>query len=440
MYNIKKAVSRLDFAPKLDDIKVTDIKRGLGIFTPKPDKAASFDALKATLKKAGYTLGSAEIVVVGRLMRDDSGWWIEADVSKQRFDLEGADINILLQGADISTRIEATGDWRTVDKPITHEVIRLRSTTKVAIVNPKPVRSHGKTGFAINDIQVSLEGIENSTTMFLAPIRTTSPGLTVYKGGAVMPRYSYTRQHLGDLEVDRHALRLGISYTPTPMLQVEAEIPYQSTSFETGTGSGSGSGFGNITVWGKYRFFRTLETWGDKQAAFRLGIELPTGKKDSPSAAKISAPAFVRQQLSPINGGLAFHSDVAYSQARHRFIFGANLEGIVRSERDGFRMGNEIHVNTDFEYVLLPLNYRSPGRELFTILETSYTYRSRGRILGREVSGSSASEFHLAPGLQFTATPRLVIEASYQFPVIHNTGPFVLRTDRNLIVGIRYLY
>ena len=45
MYNIQKAVSRLDYAPKLTEIQVTDIQKGLGIFTPKPDKPISFAAL-----------------------------------------------------------------------------------------------------------------------------------------------------------------------------------------------------------------------------------------------------------------------------------------------------------------------------------------------------------------------------------------------------------
>jgi hypothetical protein len=38
VYNIQKAVSRLDYAPKLKEVEVTDIKKGLGVFTPKPDK------------------------------------------------------------------------------------------------------------------------------------------------------------------------------------------------------------------------------------------------------------------------------------------------------------------------------------------------------------------------------------------------------------------
>jgi hypothetical protein len=38
VYNIQKAVSRLEFAPKLKEIEVTDIQKGLGVFTPKSDK------------------------------------------------------------------------------------------------------------------------------------------------------------------------------------------------------------------------------------------------------------------------------------------------------------------------------------------------------------------------------------------------------------------
>lgn len=61
-------------------------------------------------------------------------------------------------------------------------------------------------------------------------------------------------------------------------------------------------------------------------------------------------------------------------------------------------MGNELRVNTDLEYVLMPLKYQTPRKELFAILETTYSYRNRGRLSGRVVPGSSSSEFYLAPG------------------------------------------
>jgi hypothetical protein len=199
-------------------------------------------------------------------------------------------------------------------------------------------------------------------------------------------------------------------------------------------------GLGNIMLWSKYRFYRTVKTYGDRQAAVRFGLELPTGKKTAPSASQVNAPAFVRQQLTPISGGLSPHFDLAFSQAGGRFIFGGNVEGILRSERDGFRMGNEVKFNTDFEYVLLPRDYQAPGKELFLILESNFVHRGRGRLNGSMVDGSKSTEFYLSPGLQYAARPRFVVEGSVQLPVVRNTGPLVLRTDINVLLGAKYLF
>jgi hypothetical protein len=199
-------------------------------------------------------------------------------------------------------------------------------------------------------------------------------------------------------------------------------------------------GLGNITLWAKYRFFRKVKTYGDRQAAARLGLELPTGRKDAPTASQINVPAFVRQQLTPISGGFAQHFDVAFSQAGGRFIFGGNAEGILRTERDGFRMGHEIKVSTDLEYVLFPRKYVAPGGELFVILETMFLHRGLGRLAGAPVSGSNSTEYYVAPGLQYAMKPQFVIEGSFQLPVVRNTGPLVLRNDSNLLLGVRYLF
>jgi hypothetical protein len=430
-------VSRLDFAPKIEEIRITDIKQGLGSFTPQPDRAISLTALKTALKKAGYTLASAEVTVKGTLLRDDQDWWLVSDSSQQRFALAGERLAELLGGADLGARVELTGDWQTSGEgSASREVIRPRKAQKLAL---SPSVGPGWRA-AFSKIQLSLADTEHSAAMPLTPIRTTSPGLTVYQGGAVTPRYAFIRQHLGGLKVDRHVLRLNLSYTPTQTLQLEADIPYFSSSFDNGQGSGSGHGWGNATLWGKYRFHRKLETWGDRQAAVRFGLELPTGKKTAPPEAKVAGSEFVRRQLTPIAGGLSAHLDTSYSQARGRIVYGANVEGIVRSERDGFRLGHELRVNTDLEYVLLPRAYRSPENELFIIFETTYVYRGRGRAGGRVAPGSSSQEFLIAPALQYIPSGRFLIEASLQIPAAQRLGPQVLRTDYNLLVGVRYLY
>jgi hypothetical protein len=231
-----------------------------------------------------------------------------------------------------------------------------------------------------------------------------------------------------------------LSYTPSQRLQLEAEVPLSRTSFDDGLHAGSGVGLGNITLWSKYRFFRAVKTYGDRQASARFGLELPTGRKRAPRADEVNASAFVRQQLTPISGGFSPHFDVSFSQASGRFIFGGNIEATLRASRDGFRLGNEVRVNTDTEYVLLPRDYQAPGKELFVILETTFIHRGLGRVNERDVPGSRSTEFYLAPGLQYAAAPQFVVEGSLQLPVILNSGSEALRNRSNLLLGIRYLF
>ena len=333
-------MSRLDYAPKLKEIQITDIKRGLGVFTPKPDRPVSFAALKAALKKAGYTLDTAEVVVAGTLGRDDKGWWLHVVPSGQRFALEGPDVEKALAGAAPGAQVEITGGWKTVgDGATAREVVSPRSVKKAE--GAAAPEADAPTLRAVRFVTASFDASTADpftgslmgtkpavSTEPAAPIRVTSPGLTVYKGGAVTPRLYFVEQHLGGLEVSRQILQVSVSYTPTPRLQLEAEVPLSRTSFADGVNEGAGVGLGNVTLWGKYRFFRTVKTYGDRQAAARFGLELPTGKKDAPGRREVNAHDFVRQQLAPINGGLSPHFDVSFSEEECRFIFAGIVEGL----------------------------------------------------------------------------------------------------------------
>jgi hypothetical protein len=383
-------------------------------------------------------LDAADLTVVGTLQNDQKVWWLTNDSTNQRFRLNDAD-STKLADAKSGEKVEVIGDWKTTSH---EEAIDVRSIKKVDTT--KSARRPTGMLFVSARFEPEFPAVgslaEAATPKPLAPIRTTTPGLTVYKGGAVTPRFYFIKQHLGNLDVKRQVLDVSLSYTPSPRLQVEVQVPLMRSSFDDGVTSGSGVGLGNVTLWSKYRFFRTVKTYGDRQASVRFGLELPTGKKAAPSAQTINVPAFVRQQLTPISGGLAPHIDVAFSQAGGRFIFGGNVEGIARSERDRFRMGHEVRVNTDSEYVLLPRDYQTPGGELFVILESTFVHRSHGRLGGSVVDRSNSTEFYLSPGLQYAARPRFVVEGSVLLPVIRNTGPLVLRNDINVLAGIKYLF
>jgi hypothetical protein len=99
-----------------------------------------------------------------------------------------------------------------------------------------------------------------------------------------------------------------------------------------------------------------------------------------------------------------------------------------------------LRLNTDLEYVIFPLKYRRPTKELFAILETSYLARAHGRVGGVEVLGSSSSEYFIEPGLQYTATTQIIFEMSLQLPVIRRTGAEVVRDNQSVLFGMKYLF
>ena len=74
------------------------------------------------------------------------------------------------------------------------------------------------------------------------------------------------------------------------------------------------------------------------------------------------------------------------------------------------------------------------------ILESTFLTRSSGRLNGAVAPESSSTEYYLSPGLQYAAHPRFVVEGSIQLPVFRNAGTQVLRTDYNLLLGVRYLF
>src|ERR1044071_9468585 len=235
MYNIQKAVSRLDYAPKLREIQLTDIQKGLGEFTPKPDKPVSFAALKATLKSAGYVLDAADITVAGTLSKEGDVWIVAVNSSGQKFVLEGANVEKVVAGTEPGSPIEISGGWKTagqgrnahegINPAEKKQTVRSRTNDDLYFMQAKFVST------APRDVDVSLE----EPTAFVAPIRVTSPGLTVFKGGAITPRLYLIRQHLGPLKVNRQMVDVSVSYTPSPHLQLEAEVPIANEATENTT-------------------------------------------------------------------------------------------------------------------------------------------------------------------------------------------------------------
>jgi hypothetical protein len=109
VHNITTAVRRLSFAPAPQDMKVTDVKKGHFVFTPRPDRPASWKEMHDGIVKAGYDIEATSIEVRGSLTAEGR---LQASGTGQTFVLSGANLAKLRQEVPAGTLFTVNGPWR----------------------------------------------------------------------------------------------------------------------------------------------------------------------------------------------------------------------------------------------------------------------------------------------------------------------------------------
>jgi hypothetical protein len=108
VYGIKAAVRRLEFAPKLKDMEVTDIENGHFVFRPKPSKPVSLADLQKAITKAGYQIEGTWIEVTGILTPNG----LQVPETGQVFHLEGGERLRALREKAGAGKVLAAGSWK----------------------------------------------------------------------------------------------------------------------------------------------------------------------------------------------------------------------------------------------------------------------------------------------------------------------------------------
>jgi hypothetical protein len=109
VHNITTAVRRLSFAPAPQDMKVTDVKKGHFVFTPRPDRPVSWKEMHEGIVKAGYDIEATAIEVRGTLTGDSR---LQSSGTGQLFALEGPQVAALRQKVAAGTVLTLSGSWR----------------------------------------------------------------------------------------------------------------------------------------------------------------------------------------------------------------------------------------------------------------------------------------------------------------------------------------
>lgn len=111
MYNLKAAVSRLDFAPETESMEVTDIATGHFVFSPLSGRQVSYSDLNKAITDAGYEIEAASIEVIGKFVANGR---LHVEETDQTFHLVNEEeLSRLREQVSSDLPVTVSGQWKT---------------------------------------------------------------------------------------------------------------------------------------------------------------------------------------------------------------------------------------------------------------------------------------------------------------------------------------
>lgn len=270
------------------------------------------------------------------------------------------------------------------------------------------------------------------------PIRTNTPGTGIFIGSGLLGQVICDVSSRGGTDLTACTLVGDLRYTPSThwVFGVRAPLYVERTLSHEGREL-SRSGVGDVEISGKYRFFREVGSWFDRHAAIELGVKLPTGESGGLDA---TLPAPLAHRLAPGTGSTDAYVDLIYQQGQRRFVWGGELELRWNGEgEEDYRFGDVMKLAFDVEYVMLPREYTTPGKEVFVLLEGALIHRSDDDVAGASLP-TGGTELLLAPGIQHIATEQTLVSLSLQLPVWSDLDSAALDSEWNLLAEVRFAF
>ncbi len=270
------------------------------------------------------------------------------------------------------------------------------------------------------------------------PVRTRDPGTGIFSGSAAVGRVVFNEASGGGADVSTLMVSAAVLYSPTTNSALGIELPYVERRLSTAEGSDVTRGAGDLMLLGRYKFFSRPAAGRRDQASAQLALSVPTGATNR--RLRLAVPAPVRRALQPGTGTTDVIFDVAGGRFTTRYNFAGNVSYRWRNGGGSVQLGDEFTASPDGELFLFPHWTRARGFELLSLLELSYVHRQRTDFDGRAVRDSGGDELLLAPGLQWIATERFLLEVSVQLPLFQAVNGEQPTLDHSVLAGFRFVY
>lgn len=267
--------------------------------------------------------------------------------------------------------------------------------------------------------------------------------LTAHKGEIIIrEQIRYTRKSddpsVSDRTVDTIAIPSVLVYGVTERFNVIAKYPIIYRDLDIGTATGRSSreaaGFGDLTILGKYLFWKKDQKSETIRANLVGGLEFPTGNtNEDDSLGKIPRNIQVgKGSWNPVVGSV-WTWQTLRQQVDLSLTYQFNTEG------HGFEFGDQLKHDVSYQLRIYP--WTLPDKSgvptyLNLVAEANGVWNQKSESRGSTVDASGGYTLFLSPGIQLV-TKRFIVETSIQLPVIQELNGEQPKTQYVLASGVR---
>lgn len=240
-------------------------------------------------------------------------------------------------------------------------------------------------------------------------------------------------------------------YGVTEDIILMATIPVRKTSqngelhMETMTldasGQGGQTGLGDVSIMGRYSFFKKHTIDSATAIAGLLGIKFPTGKTNGRTD---SGADFLDSHMQLGTGSVDPLVGLSLSHSIMRFSLSANLLGIITTEGKAgdvkHQFGNTLNYDLTAKYRVYPTVFGMESPQIFLAIGFNGETTGGEKEDGVKLVDSGGSTVYLSPGVQVVVAPRWIFELSYQDAIYHNLYGTQPGPDYRMSGGITYLF
>lgn len=198
-------------------------------------------------------------------------------------------------------------------------------------------------------------------------------------------------------------------------------------------------GFGDMTLIGKYRFWKALGPESRTDAAILGGVKLPTGATGARDAEGNRLP--IPAQVGTGSTDALVQGSISHEDSRRGFSLFSDLRYTARTEGKRYQFGNTLDLDWGGHKRLYPWRYTElKPVEFYAELAFRYAHAARDRRLGARIPSSGGDSVFWAPGLTGIFKQRWLLEVSFEFPTIQRLNGTQLAQGWNVLFGTRIIY